>query len=307
MTTAPQNRVHAGVPDGGQFARTAHSDNVPVLGAPSVSPEFVTRRLDEAGFTAHMSDAEIERVTAALNASRDFRDENITAVADQVHLDSAGHTVTDAVAAEEGLAALTRLGREDWVAALRRVQGRQPERTEVQWPGDTSGSISGDMLRNAVDQMAALPDGKTAPVQENDPRLQAGEVFDKVKVGDTVFTRAALNESINDPYEMRFQANRPLTDQEAYALSGVVGYANRAAIGGEPMDDPAKGPYRDTPYSFVVNIDTTKGRRRDYGEFENMVASIVRNGTAPRVSRDNTRAIEPFEDPNLQLEIYYGD
>ena len=34
--TETQNRVHAGVPTGGQFAATAHSDNVPVLGGITV-------------------------------------------------------------------------------------------------------------------------------------------------------------------------------------------------------------------------------------------------------------------------------
>ena len=46
MTTT-QARVHAGVPSGGEFAATAHSDNVPVLGAPSQTGAEIFAGLDD--------------------------------------------------------------------------------------------------------------------------------------------------------------------------------------------------------------------------------------------------------------------
>jgi hypothetical protein len=306
MTTSPQHRVHAGVPSGGEFTAFGHSDKVPTLGAPTATEHFVINHLAEIGFTGHMSDDEIVRITAELNATRDFRDENITAVADRIHRDTAGYTVTDAVAAATGLEHLGRLGHRDEAAALGRVLAAHSARGGATPEADIF-NVPGTNTRLHVLRPEPVPDGKTVPVPANDPRLRAGEVFDKVRIDRTVFTRAAVVESINDPQQMRFQANRPITDEEAYTLSGVVGYANRAAIGGEPLDDPSIGPECDTPFSFIVNIDTTKGRRRNYDEFEVMVASILRNGTAQRKSQNNTRAIEAFDDPDLSLEIYYGD
>ncbi|WP_427175271.1 hypothetical protein [Arthrobacter sp. 92] len=49
-------------------------------GAPTTNTNFVAHRLGECGFAGHVSVEEIPQVTAELNASPAFRDENITAV-----------------------------------------------------------------------------------------------------------------------------------------------------------------------------------------------------------------------------------
>jgi hypothetical protein len=152
-----------------------------------------------------------------------------------------------------------------------------------------------------------VPDGKTVPVPHDDPRLQAGEVFHRVLAEDGVFVHSSISGYPQDTQAIRFQANRPLTDAEAYALSGVVGYANSSAIGGEPCDNPAYGPSRDTPFSFISHIDTNKGRQGNFEKFEEMIPDLIANGSKPRVTQDGSRAIEPFGDPDLKLEVYYRE
>lgn len=356
MTTPAQPRVHRGVPAGGEFAAHLHSDSVPALGAPTVNEDFVAARLGQFGFAGHMSAEEITRVTAQLNASRDFRDENITAVADLVHRDTAGYTLTDMVSASEGLGHLTRLGHEDEAAALSRILDASPvgvsdedadaivealecleslerdgydhstarsaneklravlERNDIGIATDPLGQLVRDRPLPALEadifavpRSEPVPDGKTVPVPHDDPRLQAGEVFDVVLAEDTVFVRSSIAGHPQDTQAIRFQANRPLTEAEAYALSGVVGYANSSAIGGEPLDNPAYGPSRDTPFSFIAHIDTNKGRQGNFEKFEDMIPDLIANGSKPRSTQGGTRAIEPFGDTDLKLEIYYAE
>ncbi|HEX9227462.1 MAG TPA: hypothetical protein VF885_12540 [Arthrobacter sp.] len=172
-------------------------------------------------------------------------------------------------------------------------------------------TVEGTGRKIRVEKFKPLPDGKTAPVPADDPRLHAGEVFDKVMAEGRTFTRSQDGNWPNYPGAIRIQANRPLTDGEAYALSGVVGYANSSAIGGEPLDDPSTGPSRDTPHSFIAHIDTTKGRQGNFEKFEAMIPDIIANGTKPRTGTSTgpigSQAIPAFKDPGLKVEIYYDD
>ena len=59
-----------------------------------MNTNFVAHRLGEFGFAGHVSAEEIPQVTAELNASPAFRDENITAVTHRVHNEAAGHIDT---------------------------------------------------------------------------------------------------------------------------------------------------------------------------------------------------------------------
>ncbi|QOT19338.1 hypothetical protein [Paenarthrobacter sp. YJN-5] len=290
--STPAARQPRGIPAGGQFAATAHSEPSLSLSAPSVQPEFVRDRLRHLGVLDQLTESHIHDVSVKLNESLDFTDRNIEEIAELVHFLDHAYSIEMARNAKRGLDALRNMGMSDEADALELVRTLQVTKAEHHPRHGATGTP---------------PDGKSIPVPADDPRLQAGEVFDKVQVGDTVFTRTEALDYPNDPYAMRFQANRPLTDAEAYALSGVIGYANRSAIGGEPLDDPAIGPERDTPYSFVVNIDTTKGRQRNYEKFEEMIPDIIAHGSAPRSTKGGTRAIEAFGDEDLKLEIYYGE
>ncbi|ACL41958.1 hypothetical protein Achl_4007 (plasmid) [Pseudarthrobacter chlorophenolicus A6] len=298
--TTPTARQPRGIPAGGQFAATTRTEPSLILSAPVVAPEYVEHRLAELGLGAHLSVDQINEVSTLLNDSKDFTDRNIQIVADDLHLRAHGYSASQARDAQEGLSMLRAAGLNEQADALEAVTDARLANAR----GAAAHEYSGH-ARHASDPV--LADGKTVPVPADDPRVQAGEVFDRVAAEGNVFARASTVDSPHDTQAIRFQANRPLSDEEAYALSGVVGYANRAAIGGEPLDDPQRGPARDTPYSFIARIDTNKGRQGDFEKFESMIPDIISNGSAPRSTKGGTRAIEPFADQDLKLEIYYAE
>lgn len=372
MSTSTQARIDKGVPDAGRWTATGHSDQVTALGAPTVNDDFVASRMDEFGFASYMSPEEITQVTAELNASRDFRDENITAVADQVHLDTAGYTLTDKVAASEGLGHLARLGHEDEAAAMSRILGarragvsdedadelvnvlddlesfeihgydhsianstreklrRVLERNDIGIITDDLGQVSRDRPLPALEaDIFAVPgtntrlhvlkparvesaDGKTTPVPANDPRLIAGQVFDKVLSPDgTVFHRLRPGVYANEPYAFRVQASRPMREDEKLQLAGLMGYAYATEVRGEGLGMPES----DSPYSFVVSVDTTKSRSDDLGHamqrFEESLPGIILEGSAPRKTDRKgpigSRLVEGFNEQDLAIELYYDD
>jgi hypothetical protein len=307
MSTSTQSRVHAGVPTGGQYAAAVHSDAVPALSAPTANDDFVASRLGEFGFAGRMSPEEIAEVTKELNASRDFRDENIAAVADQVHLDTAGHTLTDLVAASEGLDHLTRLGHEDEAAALRRVLGMEKHAA----PEADVFSVPGTNTRLHVLRPEPA-DGITVPVPANDPRLLAGQVFDKVMAPDgTVFHRRREGVYPDWPDRIRVQASRPLREDEKLQMAGLLGYAYRAQVRGEGLSMPES----DSPYSFIVGTDTTKTRSDDLGmaleRFEEDLPTLFMEGSPARKTNRTgpigSRLVEGLGDPDLTFELYYDD
>lgn len=309
MSTSTRARVDAGVPTGGQFTSHGHSDNVPTLSAPTTNDDFVSYRLGEFGFTGHMTPEEVAKVTAELNASRDFRDANITAVADRVHLATVGYTVSDAVAAQEGLGRLAQFGHEDEAAALRRViAAAGPAPT----PEADIFDIPGTNTRLHVLRPSEMADGITTPVPANDPRLIAGQVFDKVTAPDgTVFHRRREGVYPNEPYAMRIQANRPLREEEKLQMAGLLGYAYAAEVRGEGFSMPES----DSPYSFVVHVDTTKSRSDDLGHamqrFENAIPGMILEGSPARKTNRTgpigSRQVEGFNEPGLAIELYYDD
>jgi hypothetical protein len=290
-TTARQPK---GIPVGGQFAATAHAEPSVVLGAPSARPDFVTDRLRHLGFLDQLTGDHIQSITEKLNESLDFSDRNIEETAELVHFLDHGYPIQTARDARAGVSKLRELGLTKEADALEIIRTLQVTKA-VHTP------------RHALTPAEPAPDGIDEPVPLGDPRLQAGQIFDRIKVHGRIFNHAPVSGYPQDTQAIRFQANRPLTDNEAYTLSGIVGYANSAAIGGEPLDDPAEGPMRDTPYSFIAGIDTTKGRQGNFEKFEAMLPELIANGSAPRSTKGFTRAIEPFGDPDLKLEFYYAE
>lgn len=288
-------RQPKGIPVGGQFSATTHTEPTLSLGAPTVAPEYVGTRLKELDLSAHLNLDQLDEIASRLNDSKDFTDRNIQTIADDLHLRAHGYSASQARDAEEGLRMLRAAGLNDRADALEAVTDAR------------LANARGAAKEYGAHRAEPLPDGKTVPVPHDDPRLQAGEVFDRVLAEDQVFTHSSAIDYPQDTQSIRFQANRPLTDEEAYALSGVVGYANRSAIGGEPLDNPAVGPSRDTPYSFIAHIDTNKGRQGDFQKFEAMIPDIIANGSQVRPTKGDTRAIEAFGDPDLKLEVYYAE
>lgn len=148
-------------------------------------------------------------------------------------------------------------------------------------------------------------------VDSSDPRVQSGEVLDHVKVNDTVYHRYIPGKNFPDsPYEMRIQANRPLSADEVRQLAGVVGYNYRSTIAGESLDEPVA----DSPYSFVVYADTTKSSRDDLGmafeKFHDNMDTYVKEGSPRRKTNRSgpigSRLVDGLG-KDVSVEIYYDD
>lgn len=178
----------------------------------------------------------------------------------------------------------------------------QPSRSEDPWEP----TMTQDGIRPG-----GAPDGAAVPVKH--PAVQGGAVFDTVSVDDRVFHRRRDKVYPGEPYAIRLQANRPLTDDEAGHVAGAMGYAYRATVAGESPGVPE----RDTPYSFVVSADTTKSARDDLGmaleEFEDTLPTMIDEGSPVRktdragAGTKGTRLVEGMHEPDLTFEVYYDD
>jgi hypothetical protein len=157
----------------------------------------------------------------------------------------------------------------------------------------------------------------TTPMMSTSPEVQSGKVFDTVLVDEgegytRCFHRRRPGMFAGNPYSMRFQVNRRLTEDDARHLAGLVGYAYRATIAGESIGHPEI----DTPFSFIVSADMTKSSRDDLGmgleDFEATLPRVLAEGSPIRktdragAGTQGTRLIEGFG-PDLVAEIYYDD
>lgn len=150
------------------------------------------------------------------------------------------------------------------------------------------------------------------PVSVMDSRIQDGEVFDTVRgFAGFVFHRRRDGVYPDTPGVMRFQANRVLTDADIQRFAGLVGYAYRAEVRGEPMG----APFRDSPYSFTIGTDMTKSQSDDLGMalecFEESLHGMVAEGSPERKTdragegTRGTRLVEGFGE--LKFDTYYDD
>lgn len=288
-------RHSRGTSIGGQFKATAHQEAPVTLGVPAVQQSFVEDRLRQLQRFDYLNGDQSAEITRELNASLDFSDRNILSLADDIHLRDHGHTATDARNFGEALTFLREAGHDDHAESLLRMM--EPKTTRAAAIGTPP---------------ASGPDGFTSPIPDYDPRVQAGEVFDQVRVlGNRPFHRRRDGVFPNEPYAMRFQANRKLSDDEKIRFAGMVGYAYSAKVRGEGVGIPES----DSPFSFVVRADTTKTRRDDLGqalgEFEDLLPEIVNEGSPIRKTNQagagtaGTRLVEGFNDPDLKFEVYY--
>jgi hypothetical protein len=296
----------------GQFAEKHQSEaaNVSLSGPPpAVSPDFLAWRLDEHGYTDHLSPEQIEDISGALNESLDLSDKNIAATAGEVYAKSAGHSLDDAVAASAALTHLREQGMGDAADAIERIIDTSTARSS----DDLVFTVPETGRKIRVEKARPPADGKTTPVPADDPRLQAGEVFDQVESGWGTFHRRREGVHPGTPYAMRLQANRPLSEAEKRQAAGLLGYAYRATVAGESIGDPES----DSPYSFMVGADMTKSRRDDLGialeEFEDKLPELIQEGSPVRKTNQagpdtkGTRLVDGFNDPSLKFEIYYDD
>lgn len=155
------------------------------------------------------------------------------------------------------------------------------------------------------------PHRDTAP-DTGDPRVQAGEVFDRVTHPDYGTLHRRRDGVVPaEPRLMRFQSDRPLSDEEVQQAAQIIGYAWRAKVAGDPVGDPG----RDSPYSFLISADSTRSRRTDRAQalldFEQDTTTMLSEGTPVRQTTrkgywtQGTRLVEGFGDNPPNFEIYY--
>lgn len=145
------------------------------------------------------------------------------------------------------------------------------------------------------------------------PDVQDGKIVDTIHSDGVQFHRRRDGVHPDFPYAMRFQANRPLSDDEIRTFAGLVGYKYRSTVAGEPLGDPL----RDSQFSFIVGADTTKTARDDIGlaleDFERDLPEFVRDGSPIRktdragLGTKGTRLIDGINDPDLTFELYYDN
>jgi hypothetical protein len=175
-----------------------------------------------------------------------------------------------------------------------------------------------------VHMLPATTDATGSAMDSTSPEVQSGKVFDTVDVVDHYEINGHWHDSTDrfyrrrpgvfggTPYAMRIQANRPLNDEEMRKMAGLMGYAYRATIAGEPIGSPM----RDSPYSFVVSSDMTKSSRDDLGmgleDFEESLPRVLAEGSPIRKTNragagtQGTRLVEGFGS-DLTFELYYDD
>jgi len=277
------NRVSSGVPTGGQFATTQHTEPDMDLPAPAESfDERIQRERIDAPWGWDTFAATIGEYEA-----RELYD---------THHGSLGAAMADRLSTP-----------------------MLPARSEDPWEGTSArdrirAGMNTAAAQHGLVQAAPVPDvpvGGPMPVEH--PAVQGGAVFDSVSVDDQVFYRRQDKVYPGEPYAIRLQANRPLTDDEARHVAGAMGYAYRATVAGEPLGMPE----RDTPYSFVVSADTTKSARDDLGvaleAFEDMLPTMIDEGSSVRktdragAGTKGTRLVEGMHEPDLAFEVYYDD
>lgn len=181
--------------------------------------------------------------------------------------------------------------------------------------GDLAESLENMLAARAVSgppaiRLAPSPDGTAEnPYPASSPEVQSGAVVDTlVAENGTVFHRSRYDCGPNEPSAVRIQANRPLTAAEVEQMGGLVGYALMSTVGGEPADDPEQ----DSPYSFVMRKNTSKGRG-SLNRFEGSLNDVIINGSHLRTTNRQgagtagTRVVDGIGDDTLEFEIYYDD
>lgn len=146
--------------------------------------------------------------------------------------------------------------------------------------------------------------------------VQDGKVFDQVRVTEeggyqTNYHRRREGTYPNWPNNFRFQSDRPITDKEMKRAAQLIGYAYRAEIRGEPMNDPE----RDSPYSFSVWSDSTKTRSDDLGmaleRFEEDLPGMLEHGSPVRKTNRSgegtkgTRLVDGLGTNGPKFTLYY--
>lgn len=132
---------------------------------------------------------------------------------------------------------------------------------------------------------------------------------DTVEVDGTTYFRLGETENatdiegpvVADDFEfMFFEASRPITDEELYHLSGLLGYLWRVHVKGARLDDVRRNDEK----SFEIYAPLTSSRSSNrYARFDDFVLELndfIASGST--VKQDGTQKVKGME--NLTLTVF---
>ncbi|MFS0885096.1 hypothetical protein [Aeromicrobium sp. 179-A 4D2 NHS] len=170
-----------------------------------------------------------------------------------------------------------------------------------------------DIAKDSVDEYLSVRPGEYTHDADPTTLPPATQFADTVEVDGHTFHRRREGVYPSEPYAMRFEFDKDISDEDMGRFSQLVGYAYAASVRGERMPFPE----RDSSRSFVIWADTTKSRSDDLGEaldkFEKAIGpkgtvfaegSPIRTTDRAGAGTKGTRLVEGFgHRPNF--EIYY--
>lgn len=170
-----------------------------------------------------------------------------------------------------------------------------------------------------------LPPAPAAPVavrqsphiaDSKDPRVQGGEVIDRVVHGGTLYARVGEGMAPGEFTQMRVQLSRPLRPGDADRIASVVGYAARSHLK-LPRDSAVVVEDADSPYSAILYGEFSYSRASDFARSASrmhrdlpgmlMEGSPVRKTDRSGAGTAGTRLVHGFEEEGLRFEIYYDE
>ena len=263
----------------------------------SLVPDEVAHNLvaTETGITGDEHDAISVDVVDQLQQSRNFSPENVRALTSQIGQNRLGY---DPV----GRAALRH--------ALTQMPPEQAHYARNELNIMSSGQYAQPNHHATHGQDTALDGSPNAPIAVTDPKVQSGKFFDTVTAEGTTFHRVRDGVVPVEPQAIRIQTDRPLADEDVAKISQMTGYALRTAGQGEGASDPIQ----DTPYSFIVHNDTTKGGQcKNLDRFQANLHTIMHHGSPVRktdragAGTKGTKLIDGYGSDSPGIEIYYDD
>jgi hypothetical protein len=303
MTQAQQAQQH-NRDTGGRYSTKSHSEAQGIQLPPLelVSDEAATHAVHDA--TA-LTEPELEaigpEVVEVIKRTRNFTPQHIRAVTSQIGYQRLGY---DPVGASAIRHAVSQMEPEAAHYARNFLNHRHPQAFD-----DQHSAVHHATSKPAPEQEHPLgsPDN---PISATSDAVQAGEVFDTVVSKGRTYHRSRENMSPIEPQAIRLQADRELTDDEVMKVAQITGYSLRSVGHGEGASDPV----RDSPHSFILYNDTTKGGQyKRLDRFQSLLHTYVHQGTPIRSSNkkgpgtEGTRKIEGFGRQAPKLEIYYDD
>ncbi|OAV62799.1 hypothetical protein A6F49_04645 [Enteractinococcus helveticum] len=303
MTQAQQEQQH-NRDTGGRYTTKPHSEAQGVQLPPLelVSDEAATHAVHDA--TA-MTEPELEaigpEVVETIKHTRNFTPQHIRAVASQIGHQRLGY---DPIGASAIRNALSQMEPEAAHYARNFLNQRHPQAFS-----DQQSTVQQPAAQPApeLEHPLGSPDN---PISATSDAVQTGEVFDTVVSKGRTYHRAREGMAPMEPQAVRLQADQELTDDDVMKVAQITGYSLRSVGHGEGASDPV----RDSPYSFILYNDTTKGDQyKRLDRFQSLLHTYVHQGTPIRSSNkkgpgtEGTRKIEGFGRQAPQLEIYYDD